>query len=73
MKIFCIGRFKAVISAIFQTTIAGTGDEVGYDANKKFKGRKRHIAIDTQGNVMTAGITLAFCLRKREHGSCKTK
>ena len=41
-------------------TTAGTGDEVGYDANKKVKGRKRHLATDTQGNIMAAGVTSAF-------------
>lgn len=25
----------------------------GYDAGKKIKGRKRHIAVDTQGNLLT--------------------
>lgn len=39
---------------------AGTGDEVGYDANKKIKGRKRHIAADTKGNIMAAGVRSAF-------------
>jgi len=28
----------------------------GYDAGKKIKGRKRHIAVDTQGNVLTAMV-----------------
>ena len=28
----------------------------GYDAGKKIKGRKRHIAVDTQGNLLTAII-----------------
>ncbi len=27
-----------------------------YDAGKKIKGRKRHIAVDTQGNVLTAVV-----------------
>src|SRR4051794_25745722 len=40
-------------------TTAGTSEQTGYDANKKVKGRKRHIAVDTQGNVMAAGITAA--------------
>lgn len=40
-------------------TTAGTGEQTGYDANKKIKGRKRHIATDTQGNVMAAGVTAA--------------
>ena len=40
-------------------TTAGTSEQTGYDANKKVKGRKRHIATDTQGNVVAAGVTSA--------------
>ena len=40
-------------------TTAGTSEQTGYDANKKVKGRKRHIAVDTQGNIMAAGVTAA--------------
>lgn len=40
-------------------TPAFSGEEVGYDAGKKVKGRKRHIATDTQGNVMAVGVTAA--------------
>jgi transposase len=28
----------------------------GYDAGKKIKGRKRHIAVDTQGNLLVAVV-----------------
>jgi putative transposase len=28
----------------------------GYDAGKKIKGRKRHIAVDTQGNLLIATV-----------------
>jgi transposase len=49
-----------IIDAQAAKTTAGIGDEAGYDANKKGKGRKRHIATDTQGNVMAAGVTSAF-------------
>jgi transposase len=49
-----------IIDAQAAKTTAGTGDEVGYEANKKVKGRKRHIATDTQGNIMAAGVTSAF-------------
>ena len=49
-----------VIDAQAVKTTAGTEAEVGYDANKKVKGRKRHIATDTQGNVVAAGVTSAF-------------
>lgn len=40
-------------------TVAGTREEKGYDGGKKVTGRKRHIAVDTQGNVMAAGVTSA--------------
>lgn len=46
-------------------TTAGTSELTGYDANKKIKGRKRHIAVDTQGNVVAAGITAASVHDKR--------
>lgn len=49
-----------IVDAQTVKTTAGTSDEVGYDANKKIKGRKRHIATDTQGNVVAAGVTSAF-------------
>ena len=31
----------------------------GYDAGKKVKGRKRHIAVDTQGNLLTVVVHAA--------------
>jgi putative transposase len=40
-------------------TTAGTSESTGYDGNKKVKGRKRHIAVDTQGNLVAAGVTAA--------------
>ncbi len=40
-------------------TPAFTGEEVGFDGGKNVKGRKRHLATDTQGNVMAAGVTAA--------------
>ena len=32
----------------------------GYDAGKKIKDRKRHIAVDTQGNL----LTVPWCIRR---------
>jgi transposase len=32
------------------------GGARGYDAGKKIKGRKRHIAVDTQGNLLAAVV-----------------
>ena len=51
----------------------------GYDANKKIKGRKRHLLVDTLGLVLTAVVTPANMqdrdgarqLLKRLPGSCK--
>lgn len=37
----------------------GTGEETGYSANKKVKRRKQDVAVDTQGDVMAAGVTPA--------------
>jgi putative transposase len=33
-----------------RTTLAG--DDCGYDGGKKVKGRKRHIVVDTLGNLL---------------------
>lgn len=40
-------------------TVAGTGEEKGYDGGKKVTGRKRHLAVDTGGNIMAVGVTAA--------------
>jgi putative transposase len=40
-------------------TPAFSGEEVGYAAGKKVKGRKRHMATDTEGNVRAAGVSAA--------------
>lgn len=40
-------------------TPAGAREQTGYDGGKKVKGRKRHIATDTQGNMLAAGVTAA--------------
>lgn len=44
-----------VDSQSVKTTGVG-GFEVGYDAGKKIKGRKRHIATDTLGNLLTVEV-----------------
>ena len=38
---------------------AGVSELVGYDGNKKVKGRKRSIATDTQGNIIATGVSAA--------------
>ena len=40
-------------------TPAFTGEEVGYDGGKNVNGRKRHVGVDTLGNVWAAGVTAA--------------
>lgn len=39
----------------------GHGGEVGFDAGKKIKGRKRHILVDTLGLVLGVVVTPASC------------
>ena len=39
----------------------GHGGEVGFDAGKKIKGRKRHVLVDTLGLVLGAVLTPANC------------
>lgn len=39
----------------------GHGGEVGYDAGKKIKGRKRHLLVDTLGLVLGAAVSPASC------------
>ena len=48
-----------IIDSQSAKTTAGTSAVTGYDANKKIKGRKRHIAVDTGGNILAAGVTAA--------------
>lgn len=48
-----------IVDAQSAKTTAGTSEQTGYDAGKKIKGRKRHLATDTQGNVMAAAVTAA--------------
>ena len=41
--------------SVAKTTAVG-GFSLGYDAGKKIKGRKRHIAVDTMGNLLTVQV-----------------
>src|SRR3712207_2911273 len=41
-----------------KTTEVG-GDDIGFDANKKVMGRKRHIAVDTLGLLLVVAVTAA--------------
>ena len=40
-------------------TPAFSGSHTGYDPYKRVKGRKRHLAVDTKGNIMAVGVTAA--------------
>lgn len=49
--------------AVDSQTVKASGnaavDTVGFDGNKKIKGRKRHIAVDTLGLVIVLGVSAA--------------
>ena len=47
----------AVIDSQSIKTSAVRGPEKGYDAGKKIWGRKRHILVDTQGNLLAVKVT----------------
>lgn len=49
----------AVIDSQSIKTSAVRGPEKGYDAGKKIWGRKRHVLVDTQGNLMDVLVTAA--------------
>jgi putative transposase len=42
-----------------QSVKAPAANARGYDANKKIKGRKRHIAVDTDGRLLAVNLTPA--------------
>ena len=42
-----------------QSVKASHAETRGYDANKKIVGRKRHIAVDTDGRLLMANLTPA--------------
>jgi len=49
----------AVIDSQSIKTSAVRGPEKGYDAGKKIFGRKRHLLVDTQGDLMQVKVTAA--------------
>ena len=49
----------AVIDSQSIKTSAVRGSEKGYDAGKQIWGRKRHLLVDTQGNLMEVLVTAA--------------
>jgi putative transposase len=55
------GREASPSAAVIdsQTVKAPAARERGYDANKKIVGRKRHIAVDTDGRLLMVNLTTA--------------
>jgi len=43
----------------------GHGGEVGYDAGKQIKGRKRHLLVDTLGLLLGVAVTAANCPERK--------
>lgn len=50
-----------------QTVKAPHAKERGYDAGKKIVGRKRHIAVDTDGRLLMVNLTTADISDRRVH------
>jgi len=58
------GREKQPTAAILDSQSVksdGHGGEVGYDAGKRIKGRKRHVLVDTLGLLLGVMVTPASC------------
>jgi transposase len=49
----------AIDSQSVKTSPNAQADTVGYDGNKKIKGRRRHIAVDTLGLLIVLGVAAA--------------
>ena len=49
----------AIDSQTVKATANAQADTVGYDGNKKTKGRKRHIVVDALGPLVVPGVSSA--------------
>lgn len=55
------GREQSPTAAVVdsQSTTAPAAEKQGFDADKKVVGRKRHIAVDTDGRLLMVNLTTA--------------
>jgi hypothetical protein len=55
-----VGREASPSAAVIDSqTVKAPAHARGYDANKKIVGRKRHIAVDTDGRLLMVNLTTA--------------
>ena len=64
------GREKSSLGIIDSRSVKTShhvDSDRGLDGNKKIKGRKQHIIVDTQGNLMAIAVHEANAMTAREH------
>ena len=68
----CCWKKKAPTAAIIDSQSVRTASQAGvrgYDAGKKITGRKRHVLVDTQGNILALKVTTAD-VQDRDGANC---